>query len=197
MMLLCWPLAGLSLVHALLVWILFGVGLCTCSLSRLVGWPVAALSTIGAPAAFFNLFDGQNGYFTAVLLVWGLMLIDRRPVFAGLLLGMLCYKPHLGILLPVALVAGAQWRVLGAATACVIFLVGASVISLGLNAWIGFFDQMVLERMVLPFARSTWAGMPTVFVMMRMAGAGLPAAYLMQGVSAISAAAAIAALWHG
>ncbi len=197
MMLLCWPLAGLSLVHALLVWILLGIGLCTWSLSRLVGWPVAALATIGAPAAFFNLLDGQNGYFTAVLLVWGLMLIDRRPVFAGLLLGMLCYKPHLGILLPVALVAGAQWRALGAAAACVIFLVGASVISLGPNAWIGFIDQMALERMLLPFARSTWAGMPTVFVMMRMAGAGLPAAYLMQGVSAISAAAAIAALWHG
>jgi arabinofuranan 3-O-arabinosyltransferase len=197
MMLLCWPLAFLSLGRALLAWNLFGIGLCAWSLSRLVGWRIAVLATIGAPAAFFNLVDGQNGYFSAVLLVWGLTLADRRPVLAGLLLGLLCSKPQLGALLPVALVAGRQWRALAAAAAWVIFLVAASTILLGPGAWLGFFDQMVLERRLLQFDSSTWAGMPTVFVLTRMAGADLTAAYLMQGVSAISAAAAVAALWHG
>ena len=77
-----------------------------------------------------------------------------------------------------------------------ILLAAASVILLGPNAWIGFFYQMVRERRLLQFASSTWAGMPTVFVLMRMAGAGLPAAYLIQGASAIAAAAAVAALWY-
>lgn len=196
MMLLCWPLTLLSLVPALLAWSVFGIGLCAWSLSRLVGWRMAVVATIGAPAAFFNLIDGQNGYFSAVLLVWGLTLTDRRPMLAGVLLGMLCSKPQLGILLPVALVAGRQWRALAAAAAWVTLLVAASVILLGPDAWFGFFDQMVLERRLLQFDSSTWAGMPTVFVLMRMAGADLTAAYLMQAVSAISATAAVAILWY-
>ena len=196
MMLLCWPLTLLSLVRALLAWSLFGIGLCAWSLSRLVGWRMAIVATIGAPAAFFNLVDGQNGYYTAALLVWGLTLAERRPMLAGLLLGLLCSKPQLGVLLPVALVAGRQWRALAAAAAWAILLLAASTILLGPDAWLGFFDQMVLERKLLQFDSSTWAGMPTVFVLMRMAGADLTAAYLMQGVSAISAAAAVALLWY-
>jgi arabinofuranan 3-O-arabinosyltransferase len=196
MMLLCWPLAFLSLGRALVAWNLFGIGLCAWSLSRLVGWRMALVSTIGAPAAFFNLVDGQNGYFSAALLVWGLTLADRRPVLAGLLLGLLCSKPQLGVLLPVALVAGRQWRALAAAAAWAIFLVTASTILLGPGAWLGFFDQMVVERRLLQFGSSTWAGMPTVFVLMRMEGADLTAAYVMQGASAISATAAVALLWY-
>ena len=154
------------------------------------------MATIGAPAAFFNLVDGQNGYYSAALLVWGLTLADRRPMLAGLLLGTLCFKPQLGVLLPVALVAGRQWRALAAAAAWAILLVAASIILLGPGAWLGFFDQMVVERGLLQFGSSTWAGMPTVFVLMRMAGTDLTAAYLMQGVSAISATAAVALLWY-
>jgi hypothetical protein len=111
-------------------------------------------------------------------------------------LGLLCSKPQLGVLLPVALVAGRQWRALAAVAAWAILLLAASTILLGPDAWLGFFDQMVLERRLLQFGSSTWAGMPTVFVLMRMAGADLTAAYLMQGVSAISAAAAVVLLWY-
>ena len=43
------------------------------------------------------------------------LLIDTRPRLAGLLLGLLCYKPHLALLAPVALVAGGHWRTFAAA----------------------------------------------------------------------------------
>jgi hypothetical protein len=55
------------------------------SLSRLIGWRMAALATIGAPAAFLNVLTGQNGYFTAVLLGTGLLVLERRPTLAGIL----------------------------------------------------------------------------------------------------------------
>src|SRR5271170_2864240 len=118
MMLLSRPLADLTFVHALFVWVLLGMAFSTWSLSRFIGWPMAALAMIGAPTAFWNLLSRQNGCFTAVLLVWGLTLVERRPLVAGILLGMLCYKPHLAILLPVALAAGGHWRPLAAAAAC-------------------------------------------------------------------------------
>ncbi len=118
MMLLCWPLTRLSYVPALLAWVLLGAALCAWSLSRLVGWRMAALATVGTPAAFCNLVSRQNGYFTAVLLFWGLTLTERRPVSAGLLLGTLSFKPQLGVLLPVALVAGRHWRACGSGAYC-------------------------------------------------------------------------------
>ena len=197
MMLLCRPLADFSYLDAFVLWICFGMALCAWSLSRLVDWPMAALATVGTPAAFMNLLSGQNGYFTATLLIWGITLVDRRPVAAGILLGMLCYKPQMGILLPLALVAGGYWRVVAAAAACVILMIAASVIALGPDSWIDFFDRMVMERQLLQFGSGAWPRMPTVFVLMRMVGAGLPTAYLVQGISTISAAEAVVALWRG
>ena len=37
--------------------------------------------------------------------------MQRQPWLAGVCLGLLSYKPHLGLLIPIALIAGARWRV--------------------------------------------------------------------------------------
>jgi Glycosyltransferase family 87 len=195
-LLLLWPFAQLPYRAALLVWVLLGAGLFAWSLARLVGWPMAALAMIGAPAAFWNLLSGQNGYFTAALLGSGLMLIGRRPVVAGVLLGTLCYKPQFGVLLPIALAAGGYWRAFGAAAVWVALLVAASIVRFGPDTWIDFFHRMDLQRQLMEFAVLSWARMPTVFAMMRLLGAGLLAAYLAQAVSAIAAAIAVGALWR-
>ena len=192
-MLLCRPLAGLSYAHA--VGLLGGLGLAlfTWSLSRLVGWKTAALAAIGAPAAFIDIFLGQNGYYTAVLLVW---LVERFPVRSGILLGILCCKPQLGILLAPALVAARHWQVLIAATATAFALAAASAILFGPDIWIAFFDRLVLQRQWMELQVAAWSAMPTVFAMMRLLGASPPVAYLTQSISTISAAIAVAALWR-
>jgi hypothetical protein len=43
--------------------------------------------------------------------------LERRPYLAGSLFGLMIFKPQLGLLLPVALIAGRQWRVFAAAAA--------------------------------------------------------------------------------
>ncbi len=197
LLLLCWPLAGLSYAHALLVWVCLGLALYAWSLSRLVGWEMAVFATIGTPAALLNIFIGQNGYYTSVLLASGVMLVERRPVSAGILLGMLCFKPQLGIMVAVALVAGRYWRVLAVAAATALVLAAASAILLGPDAWIGFFYRGFLQRHLMEIRGGTWFWMPTVFAMIRLLGAGSSAAYLVQGISTISAAIAVAALWRG
>lgn len=132
-----------------------------------------------------------------MLLIWGLMLVWHRPVPAGILLGTLCYKPQLAILLPIALAAGGCWRAFRAAALWVAILTTASIIVLGPDAWIGSFDRVMLQRRLTEVAALSWTRMPTVFAMMRLLGASLPTAYLIQGASAISAATAVAALWRG
>ncbi|HUC71910.1 MAG TPA: glycosyltransferase family 87 protein, partial [Stellaceae bacterium] len=128
---------------------------------------MAALATVGTPAAFWDLFSRQNGYFTAVLLLWGLRFVERRPISAGMLLGTLCFKPQLGVLVPVALAAGGYWRAFASATVSVALLLTASVIVLGPDTWISFFHRLDLQRQLIEVARLSWTRMPTVFAMMR------------------------------
>jgi len=196
MMLLCWPLAGLSFTSALTFWVVVGAMLCAWPLARMLGWPLALLATIAAPASFLNLMSGQNGYFTAALLAGGLALLDRRPAIAGIVLALLCYKPQLGLLIPVALAAGGQWRAFAAAALTVVLLVAASIAWLGTDIWIAFFHQMNLQDRMMEAAESFWPRMPTVFAALRLAGVAAPWAYAMQGLSALLAAIAVAAIWR-
>ena len=52
------------------------------------------------------------------------------PVLGGMLLGMLTYKPQLGLLVPIALIAAAQWRCIAAAcaTAVILALIATAVL---------------------------------------------------------------------
>ena len=70
---------------------------------------------LAAPAVFINAVGGQNGTWTAALFGGGLSLLERRPLLAGGLLGLLIYKPQLALLIPVALLAGRHWRAFAAA----------------------------------------------------------------------------------
>jgi len=143
-----------------------------------------------------NILAGQNGHFTAALLVGGLSLLDRRPVLAGILLGLMAYKPQMGVLLPVALAAGGRWRSFAAAALIVIGLIVASFVLIGGEAWSGFLAQMKLQTRVMELAPDSWYRMQTVFIMARMFGAGLPAAYAAQACSAVLALLAVAVVWR-
>ncbi len=196
-MLLCRPLAGLSYAPAMLVWCGLGFALFTFTLSRLVGWEIAVLVALGTPSAGFNNFLQQNGYYTAALLGGGLMLLERCPTVAGIVLGILWCKPQLGILLLPALIAGRYWRTFVAVALTALTLTTASAILYGLDAWTGYFGHMVaLSRLIASVAVDGWS-MPTVFAMMRHVGASVPTAYALQGISAICAAATVALLWQG
>ena len=68
--------------------------------------PGAALIACAAPATLACAMVGQNGFLSAALIAGVLLQLEARPLLAGLLLGLLTYKPHLGLLFPVALMFG-------------------------------------------------------------------------------------------
>ena len=68
-----------------------------------------------APAVTVNIWCGQNGFWTTALLAGGLIQLDRRPLLAGVLFGMLSIKPQLGVLLPLMLALTGRWRTIAAA----------------------------------------------------------------------------------
>jgi hypothetical protein len=93
------------------------------------------IALVIAPSTFICLMAGQNGLVTGALLLGGLRLLERRPVLAGVLFGLLSFKPHLGILIPIALIAARQWRTFAAAGLTTAALYAGSVLAFGVAAW--------------------------------------------------------------
>jgi hypothetical protein len=109
------------------------------------GWAVL-LPLLAFPPVYFTLGTGQNAFLTATLFGAATLLVDRRPALAGVLFGALCYKPHFGLLIPVALIAAGRWRVIAAAAATVGGLIGLSAAVFGWDVWPAFLDAAAGAR---------------------------------------------------
>ena len=87
------------------------------------------------------------------------MLLPARPLLAGIAFGALCYKPHLGLMIPVALLAAGQWRAVATAGATVAAAAGATLLLYGVPTWQAFF--VMAQRSVggaMDSGRVLWAG---------------------------------------
>jgi hypothetical protein len=113
------------------------------------------------------------------------------------LIGALAYKPQFGVLIPVALLAGARWNTIGAAAATVAALVAVSLATLGGGVWQAFIDSMnFTQTIVLEQGGTGWEKIQSIFSAARMWGAGVPAAYAIQAALALALAAGLAWLWR-
>lgn len=92
-------------------------------------------SALFSPATAIVVWLGQNTFLTAGLLVGGFALSKRRPLVAGFLLGILTYKPQFWLMVPFALVAARQWKVLAAAAAGAALVALTSLAVLGSGPW--------------------------------------------------------------
>ena len=136
--------------------------------------PETLLIAAAFPAVFVNIGHGQNGFLTAALLGGALHLLDRRPWLAGVLIGLLAYKPQFGVLIPIALLAGGRWSTIGAAVATVAALLAFSFVTLGGGVWHAFADSMTFtQTVVLEQGGTGWEKIQSVFSAVRMWGAGV------------------------
>jgi hypothetical protein len=154
------------------------------------------LFALATPAVFINSVAGQNGTWTAALFGGGLGLLDRRPLLAGGLFGLLIYKPQFGLLIPLALIAGRRWRALAAAAATGGGLMVIAALCFGPDIYSDYLRQItVLRHVILEDGTGVWHRMLSVFVAARRLGADVPTAYLVQAIFAAVAALAVALLW--
>lgn len=156
------------------------------------------LVALAAPAAFVCLGHGQNAFLTASLLGGGLLLLDRKPWTAGLLLGCLIYKPQFAVLLPVLLIAAGNWRAFFGAAVSSLALVAITLAIWGWPVWQAFLDSLPITRhIVIETGQTGWEKIISAFAAVRALGASIPVAYAVQGaISTLSiAGAAVAARW--
>lgn len=130
------PLGMMALPPAYLCWIgitfaLYGWA----TLGREWRW-LLGLALLAAPTTLISVITGQNGFLSAALLIGGLRLVPSRPVIAGVLLGLLAYKPQFVLLMPVVLLASQSWRTIGAAVATTLLIVIVTSAALDWSIWL-------------------------------------------------------------
>lgn len=155
------------------------------------------LVALAFPAVFVNLGHGQNGFISAALLGGALLLLEQRPVVAGLLIGMLAYKPQFGVLIPLVLLATGRWTVIAAASGTVAAACATTFLLFGARVWEAFAASTTLTRRIVLEAGDTgWEKIQSAFSVVRMWGGSIDMAYSVQAVLAIAVAAGLVWLWR-
>jgi hypothetical protein len=187
-----WPLGLLSYTAAYAAFM--GTTFCLYVLAVVLPRPHLALALIAivAPTSILTLAAGQSGFLAAALFLGGMRLATAhpaRPVLGGVLIGLLAYKPQLGLLVPVALAAAGQWRCIGAALATVFLVALASSAAFGWHIWADWLAAM--PAFSAQFARESTEIlylMPTLTAALRMVGAAPSLVGPMQAALALAAA---------
>ena len=193
-LLLLLPLGLLNYVPAWLLFSSLSTLLYLVSLSRVVARRDALLWLLAYPGLWLNLYSGQNGLLSLSLLALAMHWQPSRPVRAGIPLGLLIIKPHLGILLPFWLMQQRAWRTMAATTLTVLVLIGVSTFAFGTTLWTGFLQGLMhggsylLDNIPLTRLASTYA-------LIRSTGGTVTCALLTHACTALVGLAAAAWIW--
>jgi alpha-1,2-mannosyltransferase len=191
------PTALLTYLSALCLWMTLTLAGYTLVLWKIIPrtetfWPALAF-----PGAFANLMNGQNGLLAFSLLGGALLLLESSPLWAGVLFGLLSYKPPMGVLVPLVLAASGRWRAFFAAGFTAMALAGISFVLFGADTWRAFFNTLAFTRhQILERGEVQFYTMQTVFAGTRLLGGGITAAYVSQIVAVAITAAIVLWIWR-
>lgn len=129
-----------------------------------------------------------------------MLLLGRRSWVAGALLGLACYKPQFGVVIPFVLLASREWRAIGGAALSVAAVTALTLALWGWPVWQAFIDWLPATRtIIIESGGSGWHKVGSAFAAIRMWGGSVTFAYLVQGMVTITAigVACLAALRGG
>jgi hypothetical protein len=196
-LLLVWPIGLLPFWPAYIAWV--GGSFCLCLLATCLGArgkAGAVAATLFAPTTTACVVSGQSGFLLAALLVGGLRLLERRPLLAGVLFGLLTYKPQFGLLVPVALLAAGRWRCIAAACATTAALVVLDTAMFGRSIWMAWWRSLPGYAAFFDRATAGIRTIPTVLGNVQALGLSHGVAQSVQAAAALLAAAAVWAAWR-
>jgi hypothetical protein len=184
-----------SYLAAFGIWIAATGALFVASLKAILKDWGLTIAFLSFPAAAATAGIGQNAMLTAGLIGAGTYFVDRRPVVAGLLWGLLIYKPHLAMMMPIALLASRNWRAFAAMAVSAAAVLMISLAWFGTGTWLAFLTEAQSAAASFTTGRVGFAGLVSLFAAARLAGLGVTAADAIQLIVALAAAAFTALVW--
>ncbi|KWR89530.1 glycosyltransferase family 87 protein [Cupriavidus sp. IDO] len=180
---------------ATLVFLVGGAGWYAWAMSRTLPWPSARMAALAFPGIAVTLATGQNDLWLAGLAGLALTCLRTRPALAGVLMGLVTVKPHLALLIPVALLCARAWRTLGAMIATSLALAAVSLLAFGPEPFAAFLRNADLARESVEKGAALLARMPTVFAAVKMLSGGAVLPYMIHGIVAVVALASVVYAW--
>lgn len=157
----------------------------------------ALLPILAFPAVYVNFGHGQTGFAATALLGGALLLLRRHPWLAGLPIGLLAFKPQLGLLIPVALIAAGHWRTIVSATGTLVAMTVLTWAAFGPDTVAAFLDSLPYSRIHgLEYSNTGFHKMQSLFAAVRLIDGPIPLAYALQGSLMAAVAIAVAIVWR-
>jgi hypothetical protein len=193
LMLVAAPFGRLGYLPALLIWTVLGLAIFVSVARRCVDDERLLIPMLFSPAAIFCLISGQSSFVTAAMLLAIFACLDRRPVLAGVLIGLITLKPQVGLLLPVMLAASGRWRVFLTATITTLLIVGVTAALFGPQLWIDYvLKGLPVQNLVLADPQRVGTPFyPTIFMNVRGTGASYAIAMTVQACFSAFAVGAV------
>lgn len=164
--------------------------------------PFLVIAGIAAPSALYVLVAGQTTMlWLALLLAATASLLRGGPIVAGLICGLLAFKPQLCPLIAVAFIAYAAPRpaMRPAIPAAAVSLLATCTLPLlytGWGYWPAWLDAVNEMAARISATENAWGAMIPWYPAFRVAGFGYEAALLLHVGIALALAACVAALWY-
>lgn len=163
---------------------------------RAAATTLVLMPVLGFPGTCLNFVRGQNGFLTAALFGGALLLLPRRPVWAGVLIGLLTIKPQLGLLLPLVLVCGRHWHALFSAAVTTLIFLAVSALVLGWETMHAFFDHLAGFSAWAASNRNLLLSVPSFFSFFHLLGLATGPSLLLHGILALAIAITTGWVWH-
>jgi alpha-1,2-mannosyltransferase len=157
----------------------------------------ALLPACAFPALIMNLIPGQNGMLTMALLAGGLLLLENRPIWAGVMFGLLTYKPQFGILIPIVLIATRNWRPFVSATVTASALVVLTAMLFGISTWTAVLRNVPsISTRLLVVGDVGFGKIHSVFGAARLWNASVTTALTLQMIFSLAAGTIVVWIWR-
>jgi hypothetical protein len=182
---------------ALGLWTAFALWLVVTSAIYIIGTrKIAPLPySLAHPAVLVNTWIGQNGFLTTGVFALGLGAFERSAFAAGAIFGLLIIKPQLALLVPIAFIAGREWRAIAGAALTSLLLVLISYVIFGWEAYAGFFHLLPQQARLIASGKLQWNELASVYAAFRLVGVSATISIAAQLTAAIGAAAITWRAW--
>lgn len=191
------PISYIPYLAALFAWLAIPLCGLMVIISKIAPYPITFPLALAFPAIPLNLFYGQGAFLITFLMGAGLLLLDSYPIISGILFTLILnYKPHLGLLILVALLAGRRWKSCGAIVVATSSLVTASAWVMGTDTWIAFFKNIGYVSSILKNESAIWDRMPTIFALVRLQSGSIGLAMVFQFIMAVGTIILLFLVWR-
>ena len=190
-----YPLGLMPYLLACAIWIVATLVLYEAAIYAIIPRRTALISALTPFFVAVNIDFAHTGFLTAALIGLSLAFMERRPWVSGVFLGLLTYKPHFGLLFPIALLASRNWRTLAAATTATVILGVTAALAFGYDGWASFIDALTDRSSSLGPGAEVELRLHSIFGLLHWIGASAWIAWSGQLAVAAAAALGLCVLW--